>query len=59
MRSSFSGGVHIYIPFPQPYRTFSVACALKQCLEAQGFAIAPGQLEGFSQREALWQIVAR
>lgn len=47
LRSSFSGGIHIYIPLPQAYPTFSVACALKQCLEAQGFAIAPGQLETF------------
>jgi len=47
LRSSFSGGIHLYIPLPQKYPTFSVACALKQCLEAQGFAIAPGQLECF------------
>jgi hypothetical protein len=47
VRSSFSGGLHIYIPFPHPYRTFSVACAIRQCLEAQGFKLAPGQLEVF------------
>lgn len=47
VRSSWSGGVHIYIPLPQKFPTFSVACALRQCLEAQGFELAPGQLECF------------
>jgi hypothetical protein len=47
IRSSFSGGIHIYCPLPQHFPTFSVACALQQCLEAQGFHIAPGQLECF------------
>ena len=47
LRSSWSGGIHLYIPLPDAYSTFSVACALKQCLEAQGFAIANGQLEVF------------
>ncbi|NER84069.1 MAG: hypothetical protein F6K42_31925 [Leptolyngbya sp. SIO1D8] len=47
IRSSDSGGIHLYIPLPQQYPTFSVACALQQCLETQGFEIAPGQLECF------------
>ncbi|MBW4486109.1 MAG: apolipoprotein A1/A4/E family protein [Tildeniella torsiva UHER 1998/13D] len=47
LRSSFSGGIHIYCPLPQHFPTFSVACALQQCLEAQGLQIAPGQLECF------------
>ncbi|MBD2107410.1 hypothetical protein [Nodosilinea sp. FACHB-13] len=47
LRSSWSGGIHIYCPLPQHYPTFSVACALQQCLEAQGLQIAPGQLECF------------
>ena len=47
IRSSWSGGIHLYIPLPQVYPTFSVACALQQCLEAQGFMIAPCQLECF------------
>lgn len=47
IRSSYSGGIHIYIPLPQEYPTFSVACLVKQCLEAQGFTLAPGQLEAF------------
>ncbi len=47
LRSSWSGGLHIYCPLPQKYPTFSVACAIKQALEAQGLALAPGQLEVF------------
>lgn len=47
VRSSFSGGCHIYCPLPQEYPSFSVACALKQALEAQGLRLSPGQLETF------------
>lgn len=47
VRSSFSGGVHIYCPLPQEYPSFSVACAVKQALEAQGLRLSPGQLETF------------
>jgi hypothetical protein len=47
VRSSWSGGVHLYIPLPKSFPTFSVACALKQILEAHGYHIAPGHLEVF------------
>ncbi|HEY9762794.1 MAG TPA: bifunctional DNA primase/polymerase, partial [Trichocoleus sp.] len=47
IRSSSSGGLHLYIPLPERVKTFSLACALKVCLESAGFAIAPGQLEIF------------
>lgn len=47
IRSSWSEGLHLYIPLPEAVPTFGLACALKQCLEAQGFAIAQGKLEGF------------
>lgn len=46
-RSSWSGGLHIYIPLPESVPTFSLAVALKQSLEAEGFAIRAGQLELF------------
>jgi hypothetical protein len=46
-RSSWSGGLHLYIPLPEAVPTFGLASALKQCLEAQGLAIAAGQLEIF------------
>ncbi|MBD1917432.1 MULTISPECIES: hypothetical protein [Cyanophyceae] len=52
VRSSWSGGLHIYIPFPHAYKTFDVACAVAQCLEAQGFVLAPGQLEVIPNRKA-------
>lgn len=52
LRSSWSGGLHIYCPLPQKYPTFSVACALKQALEAQGLPLAPGQLEVFPNEKS-------
>lgn len=52
LRSSWSGGVHLYIPLPTPCNTFSVATALRQALEAQGFHISPGQLEIFPNEKA-------
>jgi hypothetical protein len=47
LRSSWSGGYHIYVPLARPYPTFGVACAIRQCLEAQGFMVSPGELEIF------------
>ncbi|MGB3201919.1 MAG: hypothetical protein WBA99_13525 [Nodosilinea sp.] len=52
LRSSWSGGLHIYCPLPQAYPTFSVACAIKQALEAQGFSLSPGQLEAFPNEKS-------
>ena len=52
LRSSWSGGLHIYCPLPQKYPTFSVACAIKQALEAQGLALAPGHLEVFPNEKS-------
>jgi hypothetical protein len=50
--SSDSGGLHLYIPLPYAVPTFGLARALKQCVEAQGFEIAPGQLEIFPNTKA-------
>jgi hypothetical protein len=47
LQSSWSGGLHLYIPLPEAMPTFGIAVALKQCLEAQGLHIQPGQLEIF------------
>ena len=47
LRSSWSGGLHLYLPLSEAVPTFGLACALKQCLEAQGLTIAAGQLEVF------------
>ena len=47
VRSSFSGGFHLYIPLGVEVPTFGLASAIKQTLEAQGLTVAPGQLEIF------------
>lgn len=47
VRSSDSGGLHLYTPLPEAVPTFNLASALKQCLEAQGLTLSPGQLETF------------
>jgi hypothetical protein len=52
IRSSWSEGLHLYIPLPYAVQTFGLAQAIKQCLEAQGFGIAPGQLEIFPNCKA-------
>lgn len=51
LRSSWSGGVHIYVPLPRPYPTFSVALAVANALEAQGMQLQPGQIEVFPNRK--------
>lgn len=52
IRSSFSEGLHLYIPLPVPLPTFGVASAIRQCLEAQGLAVKAGQLEVFPNCKA-------
>lgn len=52
IRSSWNGGLHLYIPLSEAVSTFNLAVALKQCLEVQGFEISPGQLEIFPNDKA-------
>lgn len=52
LRSSWSGGLHLYLPLPEAVNTFSLACTLKHSLTAQGFELAPGQLELFPNVKA-------
>ena len=47
IRSSWSGGWHLYIPLPEAVSTFSLACTLKHALEAQGVTVQPGHCEVF------------
>lgn len=56
VRSSWSGGLHLYIPLPKPVKTFDLALALRRTLEAQGFDVKPGQLEIFpnTKRFGAW-----
>jgi hypothetical protein len=50
--SSWSGGVHLYLPLPEAVSTWGLAVALKACLESHHFLIAPGQLELFPNVKA-------
>ncbi|MCY6494548.1 hypothetical protein [Leptolyngbya sp. GGD] len=52
VRSSDSGGLHLYLPLPYAVPTFGLAQALKQCLEAQGIEVAAGQVETFPNTKA-------
>jgi len=47
IRSSWSDGLHLYLPLSDDVPTFGLALALKQCLEAQGLLISQGKLEIF------------
>lgn len=47
LRSSHSNGLHLYLPLPEPVKTFDLAVALEECLTTQDFAIANGTLEIF------------
>jgi hypothetical protein len=47
LRSSHSNGLHLYLPLPEPVKTFDLAVALEACLTAQDFPIANGKLEIF------------
>lgn len=47
IRSSNSGGMHLYIPLANALKTFDLAVALHECLKAQGFQLTNGMLEIF------------
>ncbi|MBD2097663.1 hypothetical protein H6F90_21425 [Trichocoleus sp. FACHB-591] len=47
LRSSWNGGLHLYIPLPEAVPTFGLAIALKYCLEAHHLPLQAGQLEVF------------
>ncbi|HEY9879439.1 MAG TPA: hypothetical protein V6D29_13365 [Leptolyngbyaceae cyanobacterium] len=47
LRSSWSGGLHLYIPLPDAVKTFNLAVAIEECLKAHGFQLKSGQLETF------------
>ena len=47
IRSSWSEGMHLYIPLPLLVKTFDLAVSLQNCLEAQGFRLKAGELEVF------------
>ena len=45
--SSYSGGLHLYLPFSQPQSCWELAVVLASLLENAGFKLNPGQLEIF------------
>ena len=45
--SSYSGGLHLYLPFQEPQSCWEVAIGLASLLENAGFKLNPGQLEVF------------
>ena len=45
--SSYSGGLHLYFPFPNPQSSWQLAIAVTTLLENAGFKLNPGQLEAF------------
>ena len=52
IRSSWSEGIHLYLPLPESVKTFDLAVALKNCLEPQGFKFKAGHLECFPNVKA-------
>ena len=52
LRSSWSGGLHLYLPLPEAVPTFDLAVTLKECLKAQGIPLAAGQVEIFPNVKA-------
>ena len=57
IRSSWSEGLHLYIPLPELVKTFDLAVALKNCLEPQGFQLKQGHLECFPNVKAYGNII--
>lgn len=47
VRSSKSGGIHVYFPLSESLPSFKLAFAVKCQLEVKGLKLAPGQLEIF------------
>ncbi|NER85297.1 MAG: hypothetical protein F6K42_38540, partial [Leptolyngbya sp. SIO1D8] len=52
IRSSWSDGLHLYIPLPEAVNTFDLAVTLKGCVQAQGFEVKEGHLEIFPNTKA-------
>ena len=57
IRSSWSEGIHLYLPLPEPVKTFDLAVALKNCLEPQGFKLKQGHLECFPNIKAYGNLI--
>jgi len=51
-RSSWSGGIHLWVPLDASVPSFWLATALKACLESHGLELAQGTLETFPNCKA-------
>ncbi len=47
VRSSDSGGIHLYYSLPDAVKTFDLACTIKHALKSHGFDLSAGRLESF------------
>jgi hypothetical protein len=47
IRSSNSGGLHVYFPLPKPFSCYKLALAVQQALQQAGIVVMLGQLEIF------------
>jgi hypothetical protein len=47
VRSSDSGGIHLYFPFAQEQKSWGIAQVVSTLLAQAGFKLTPGQLESF------------
>ncbi|MBD2033897.1 hypothetical protein H6F76_02365 [Leptolyngbya sp. FACHB-321] len=45
--SSYSSGLHLYLPFAQEQKPWAIALVVSTLLEQAGFKLKPGQLESF------------
>ena len=57
IRSSWSEGIHLYLPLPESVKTFDLAVALKNCLVPQGFELKQGHLECFPNVKAFGNVI--
>jgi hypothetical protein len=49
--SSYSGGLHLYLPLPTAFKTWEIATAIAVLLSSAGFILEPGHLEVFPNRK--------
>jgi hypothetical protein len=52
LRSSFSGGRHLYLPLSEPVKSYALALALKHAFQQEGLEVAQGKLETFPNTKA-------
>ncbi len=56
VRSSESGGYHIYAFFARPIPSFPLACLLREAFWENGIEVSPGQVEIFPNRKTFGEV---